>query len=421
MSDQSGKRDPTSSEGHTADVLVLKKAKTQHHFELLDDWRGIAILLVFLRHCENPLPQAMQDALDHPPNFILAALSGKVSVHELLSFLFFYPMHLGWVALPIFFVVSGFCIHLSYAQASRPSLTAFYVRRFFRIYPPYLLAILFFAFVFPASRLPFNKLTYWADLLTHLLVCHNVSELSVCAIVPSYWTIAIEVQLYILFPLVLVYVRRYSFARVLVVLAVIEFSLQAFGFFAFGIRGQFLPNWLRAAPFFYWFSWATGAAIADAHLSGRPLPFKQIHPAVWLIVGIITAWFPFEAFSFPFFALFIASLISQGISKGSAKESGPYLGRFIRRTGIYSYSIYLIHDPILRAILGLYQKHFPGIDNHPSIIFAAGVSSWVVVFPLGALMYYWVETPSIAWGKRLLRAWSQRSARQASAPVASAA
>jgi peptidoglycan/LPS O-acetylase OafA/YrhL len=180
---------PSSTE-RASGALISGSLENQHHFGLLDDWRGIAIILVFLRHCENAFPQPLQEAFSQVPKFLMSALSGKVSAQDLFTFLFFYPMHLGWVALPIFFVVSGFCIHLSYAQSSRPDLKKFFVRRFFRIYPPYLLAVLFFAVIFPVSRLPFNKLTYWGDLATHLFICHNISEVSVCAIVPSYWTIS---------------------------------------------------------------------------------------------------------------------------------------------------------------------------------------------------------------------------------------
>jgi len=413
---------PSSTE-HASGASISGSLENQHHFGLLDDWRGIAIILVFLRHCENAFPQPLQEAFGQVPKFLMSALTGKVSAQDLFTFLFFYPMHLGWVALPIFFVVSGFCIHLSYAQSSRPDLKKFFVRRFFRIYPPYLLAVLFFAVIFPVSRLPFNKLTYWGDLATHLFICHNISEISVCAIVPSYWTIAVEVQLYLLFPLVILYVRRFSFARVLVVLGVIELSLHAFGLFAFGLRGgQFLPVWLRAAPYFYWFSWAIGTAIADAYLTGKPMPFTRIHPVVWLIAGIVAESFPLESFSFPLFALGIASMISRGIrASREGQKRGPYLGRFVRMIGIYSYSIYLIHDPILRGVVGLYEQHFPGIDNHPFAVFAAGLSSALIVFPAGILMYYLVERPSISWGKKLLLAWSRRLANQAGAEVVPAA
>ncbi len=69
-------------------------------------------------------------------------LPGRLDLQTIIAFIVLFPAHLGWVALPIFFVVSGFCIHLTYCAFSQPSLKAFYIRRFFRIYPAYLLALL---------------------------------------------------------------------------------------------------------------------------------------------------------------------------------------------------------------------------------------------------------------------------------------
>jgi peptidoglycan/LPS O-acetylase OafA/YrhL len=379
---------------------------------ILDDCRGVAIILVFLCHCSSNLPANLLSAFDRPWGVAWSAFSGKIDLQNLIAFIAFFPFHLGWSALPIFFVVSGFCIHLTYCQPSRPDFRAFYIRRFFRIYPPYLLALFFFAIVFPWSRLPFNKLTYWGQFVTHLLMCHNLSELSVCAINPSYWTLAVEVQLYLLFPILLLYVRRSSYGRALLLLAILELSLRAFSNFVFEIPGQFSPALLRASPFFYCFSWATGAAIADAYLTRQPLPFSRVHPLIWLLAGVLTSSYPTSAFSFPFFALATASFLSRRLSKDPAEQRNSLLGRYIRRTGIYSYSIYLIHTPILAAVLILSEAHFRGMEKNPFLIFAVGASTWLLAFPLGALMYYWVEKPSISLGKRVLRAWSQRSTRQ---------
>jgi hypothetical protein len=52
----------------------------------------------------------------------------------------------------------------SYTQTTRPAPAAFFIRRFFRIYPPYLLAVLFLALVFPLTRLPLNKLSDWVQI-----------------------------------------------------------------------------------------------------------------------------------------------------------------------------------------------------------------------------------------------------------------
>src|ERR1700730_6258229 len=59
----------------------------------------------------------------------------------------FYPFHFGSSGVTIFIVLSGFCIHLSVArtlknsQRLRAEWGKFWRRRFIRLYPPYLAAI----------------------------------------------------------------------------------------------------------------------------------------------------------------------------------------------------------------------------------------------------------------------------------------
>jgi peptidoglycan/LPS O-acetylase OafA/YrhL len=52
------------------------------------------------------------------------------------------------LGVPIFFVVSGFCIHVSFQQQSR-EWGGFFLRRFFRLYPAYLAAVLLFMLLNP--------------------------------------------------------------------------------------------------------------------------------------------------------------------------------------------------------------------------------------------------------------------------------
>ena len=55
----------------------------------------------------------------------------------------------GYLGVPLFFVISGFCIHLPYARAlagdredaALPDWRRFFARRFWRLYPPYLGAL----------------------------------------------------------------------------------------------------------------------------------------------------------------------------------------------------------------------------------------------------------------------------------------
>jgi peptidoglycan/LPS O-acetylase OafA/YrhL len=389
------------------------------HFGFIDQLRGVAILLVFLCHCTSNFTLAFSTDLYDPLGFLGQVFAGKISVSEVVDFLFFYPCRTGWSGVAVFFVVSGFCINLSYSQSGKPDLIGFYIRRFFRIYPVYVLAVLVFGLWFPYSRLDFDHWQNWVRLVSHLLLCNNLSDLLV-GISAAYWTIPVEAQLYLLFPVLLWLVRRYSFTSALWIVGAIQFSLQVTTALAFGLY-RLPPFWLTASPFYYWFSWSIGAAICDAYLKGKPSLLGKSSPWWWLIAGVATSGFAAHEFSFAFFALATASLVVRRLGTEATQESPSLFGRFLRITGTYSYSIYLIHQPIVVAVTATYKLAFAGLENNRWAIFFAALSSWLIIFPTAAVLYYLVERPSISLGKHLLKALSQRFNRRSFGPMASPA
>ena len=395
--------------------------KSSSHIGFLDQCRGVAILLVFLTHCITDFPVRLKLALHNPVGVISDFASGKLDSHFLLQFLAFYPCRLGWSGVAVFFVVSGFCIHLSYFQSAKPNFTTFYVRRFFRLYPAYLLSILLFGILLPACRFPLAEFMHWDQFGAHLLLCQNLWHSFTWHIDPVYWSIAVEAQLYLLFPILLVVVRRYSFTNALLLLGAVEFGLHLTTVLFFEGGDRVPPALLRNSPFFYWFSWAIGAAIADAYLKRKPLPFRGISPLVWLIAAIATSGFSATEFSFSFFALSTASLLARHLSRSLSEEKMSLLSRFLRLTGTYSYSIYLIHYPIIKVVVSSCGRILPGLEKHPIQIFCAGLSSWLIIFPLAALIYHSVEKPGISLGRKLLASWWQRLADRSSANTRSAA
>ena len=327
------------------------------------------------------------------------------------------PLHMGWIGVAIFFVVSGFCIHSSFQQQGK-EWGSFFIRRFFRIYPAYLTALLLFLMVNPN-----NENGLWFQFKEHALLIHNYNSQAFYGINASFWTIAIEVQLYLLYPLLLMLVAKFGWKSTLVFLATGECFIhgwQAIYQTMLGISGydypvifkRILPFYscvdtpalatLCASPLAYWFSWSLGAAAADAYLKKQPMPLAKSPAWIWALL-IIMAYFvrPLNPFLFLFAAVLTVALLSKYLS-GERMDTQPpnFWLKQLRLTGIYSYSIYLLHQPLLemfgRALSYLFS------DTHPFFVFLCCVVFGVAVMALAALWYRLIELPGIALGKRIV-------------------
>ncbi|MDP9083642.1 MAG: acyltransferase [Pseudomonadota bacterium] len=391
-------------------------SRPRSNLALLDSARGIAIIAVFLYHS---LYQAFgRDELDW---------NGWVrSMHAPGEFFPLYPITLGWTGVPIFFVISGFCIHLSSAKIQPLRLTDFYARRWFRIYPPFLVTLLFFALVFPYTRLDLH--TRWGlwQFFSHFFLVHNLNARTEHGIVVAWWSVAVEFQLYLLYPLLSAAAQRSGWQKVLLWTAVIEFGLRALGeAYTFATNNP-IPALVQMSPFYYLFSWCAGAALADAHLKGESLPFGRTSAYAWAGALIISDFFkPLKDFSFTLAALATAAVISRRMSAEgtlAAKKRGILGGlvqSHLKLVGRCSYSIYLIHHPIVEAWPRLVRHVLPAAPAHPLFMLACCLTSWSVVVPASYLLYRYVETPSIELGKQFVN--KLRHARAGRGPAGEAA
>lgn len=375
------------------------------HIPFLDHMRGAAILLVFFYH-------SVFVSFWFSRQFVELTWDGLVrDLNASKSLLAVLPATVGWSGVAIFFVVSGFCIHLSHERSRGKSLKVFFLRRFFRIYPPYLLTLLGFAAVYPLSHSEFAD--PFGQIVSHLFLVHNFSETFHTGINASLWSIAVEVQLYALYPLLLWLATRLGWYGTLWVTALVEIGFRG----AEGIVLLYRPDWWNPAvnfswwyseaPLTFWFSWTMGAALADAYLNGRPLPFRNVSGFLWPSLFILCYLFkPFYPFCFTLAALTSTYLIADLLSRPTlAFPSKGWLGLVLdhlRRTGIVSYSAYLIHAPILSQVPKVVTALFRGHVFPPLILYGFCLCSWPLVFALAHLLYRSVELPSIALGKRVI-------------------
>jgi len=125
----------------------------------------------------------------------------------------------GWNGVGLFFVLSGFLIGgriIEEAQQGAFSFKKFYIKRFWRIFPPYYFSLLIVAVIFFAgykdnnvTRLHIGTQQFLTDLTYHIFYLQDY--LSLHHIQGAlYFSLAIEEQFYILIPFVLFFLIRYK-------------------------------------------------------------------------------------------------------------------------------------------------------------------------------------------------------------------
>ncbi len=145
----------------------------------VDGLRGLAILLVFGYHTW------LFSWYTPPPPFDVVARTGYLGVD-------------------LFFLISGFCLYFPYARhaletSAAQSVRTFAYRRFIKIVPSYLLALaVTLAVALPAILSPLESI--W-PLAQHLLFIENFFDDRFGGVNSVFWSLGIEVQFYLIFPL----------------------------------------------------------------------------------------------------------------------------------------------------------------------------------------------------------------------------
>ena len=335
---------------HEGSKAEIDSTARTRHLLFLDIFRGVAILSVFLHHALG----AVHEIYTLPwkgqfPDFAAAK-----------SLWPFIPLTFGNCGVAIFFVVSGFCIHLSHCRNSQESWRAFAVKRLFRIYPPYLLALIIFFTCWPWRTYSLTSPGWLHQFWTHLLLVHNVQLNTTYGINGSFWSIAVEAQLYLIYPILVLMVEAFDWKRSLAILFAVESC----------IRLSLVPlpdifDHLHFSPFGFWFSWSLGAFAAQSYLKGKIPAFRPIYLCWSAILALASyLWRPLATFQFMAVALLTTIAIWQQLSlpapQGRRASRWQWLFNHLIALGGISYSFYLIHQPIL-AVIQRIQDRLPSV------------------------------------------------------------
>ena len=237
------------------------------------------------------------------------------------------------------------------------------------------------------------------DFLLHALLIHNFPNDYFYGTNIAYWSIAIAFQLYLLYiPLIFV-IKKFGWKLTIALAFLLESCLRAAEAYQLMRFGK-ISMWLAGCPFTYIFSWSIGALIAD--VGGRNtfrFQNKLIWAPVMIVMGIGSQFVkPASTFSFMIFSMSSAMMILH--IQYHNFRSNWRIGALVS-LGVVSYSVYLIHQPIIQLVPKLYRYSL-GFEIQPLIVFGTCVGMMVPIFWCSLMMRKIVELPSVNMGYRLL-------------------
>ena len=320
--------------GIDADIL-------SERIPVLDGFRGIAVLLV-------------------------------MGYHYIPSFFF------GWVGVDLFFVLSGFLITSILIQNRRNKsyLGVYFSRRFLRIIPVYFLALLFLFILLPVvapaiitysyGELIQHQEWYWLFAINIFYALHGFPD-NITTV--HFWSLACEMQFYIIWPLILA-IFRDNFKQILIALLtliILSMVFRVVGEKLFQLneiyRYVLLPSRLDA--------FCAGALLYMSVIS-KPVFTRRLSyflATSVVLVAVVLAFFNVrwhftysfvQKFGLSLNAVFWFSILFLAIKFQKSFPGQVGNNRILRNVGIYSYGMYIFHLPV-----GIFMSKLPYFSSEP--------------------------------------------------------
>ncbi len=269
------------------------------------------------------------------------------------------PVWLGWLlyghlAVVFFFVLSGFSLAVSPARRGWQlgGRARFARRRAWRILPPYWAALAFsLVIAWTVTPQPHSGPPTLRSVVVYGLLLQD----NVRAPVPNgaFWSIAVEAGLYLAFPLLLLIRRR---AGAAVTLAAVTVPVVAMGLLAPGVSPVDKLTGLtpQFVPLFTVGMLAAGILAAGERI--RRLPWQWLAalaaaPVVLLVILKGSVW---TVHHYYWIDLAVGPAMAMLLAAVATRRPAPLVWllatRPVRSLGTFSYSLYLVHLPIVVVI-----------------------------------------------------------------------
>ena len=302
---------------------------------------------------------------------------------------------------PIFFTISGFLIFASYDR--NQSIRKYFKNRFLRIYPLIFVATIITAIlliVFSNGRLSFKGLGIWFFGQVTIFQYYTPNALRYFGVgTPNgaLWTIPVELEFYLLVP-ILYFINKKAGNIALLVLAACSFGVYTF------IPKSSLPvvykKLFEVSILYYLLHFMVGVFLY-LHFN-KIKKYLENKGLLWLGVYVVF-FFIFDKLLGLYHDLYSPNLVGVvadiilGVTVLSLAYTKPGLSHKILKGNDYSYGVYVIHMIIVNVMVELSL-------NHNFWFLIAGL---VTVFLMAFLSWRYVEKPALALKNKpySLRAW----------------
>ncbi len=355
---------------------ALVSELTRNHYVQLDGLRGFAILMVMVYHFCLTLPGFQTPRVGFPLQLGQA----------------------GWMGVDLFFVLSGFLITniLIETRATQNYFRNFIARRTLRIWPLYYLNLIVFFVVLPlvlhplpdALRSMHDKQAWFWLYGANWLFAREAGFGHTSG--GYFWSLAVEEQFYILWPLVVYLLSNRSLLRISLGLLALSLILRIV-LSSFGVIG----NSLYVITFTHLDGLAVGSSLAvclrDPKLTAmirRLLPFAAVVGLAGLVAARLSGGDYFfwgkgmASYGYTAIAILFGALLMYALDNGPAFALNRFLSTgFMRQTGKYSYALYMVHVPIAGIASGIVARFVtPRIGALPAFLVFVAVAfgaSWL--------------------------------------------
>jgi len=332
----------------------------------LDGIRGLAILSVIAFHATQSLPSSIS----------VTALG------------------LGWAGVDLFFVLSGFLITgiLVDTKGRDHALVKFYIRRLLRIFPLYYLALLLVFRLAPILGHKSVPEEWWFWLY---LANWSPSTGTAHAWLTHFWTLAIEEQFYIVWPLLVFWLSRREMMRISVGLAGACLAARAIGSYYLEPIVIYRNTLLRVD------SLVVGAICAlvvrDRELLKLAERWRRVLVAiavagiaVSIVLGGIGSYGrPMNTIGYTSLAVLFGNAVVWAATARRTRAHSILRSGALHMIGKHSYAMYVFHVPIIAVVLRCLRPWKLGIAA-PLVQVASSLS---LTFIVSILSWHLIEKP----------------------------